>query len=838
MKRVINLDGLWKLQHFDFGVSNGQFREDYDDSWWLDARVPGEVHETLLNYNLIEDPFYGKNCDGREWVERVDWWYRCRFYVPEEFRGGRNLLVFDGLDTFANIWLNGKRLADSEDMFTPLSIDVSEHLKYGEYNVLAVRLGAPWYETIRRAGGFSEKNLLWNGSYVRLYARKAQYQYGWDWAVKLLTVGIWRSVKLISFDKALIRDLYARTLSLSIDENKAKVEICVEIDSRSEVKALLKLCGECGESRFNVETTLDLKEEINSYRFTLDINNPKIWWPIGYGEQNLYTLRSELLIDGAVEDEYCTRFGIRTVELVTESNETSNGKVFYFKINGVKVFCKGANWIPADLLISRINRERYLDLLKLAVDGNHNMLRVWGGGLVEHDDFYDLCDELGIMLWHDFQFACGHYPDDEKFLRTIEKEVEATVRRLRNHPSIILWCGNNENEMFDYLSGFGLTRPKIDFEVIPKVVSRLDESRPYWPSSPWGGSNPNDMMEGDRHNWDVYHGLIPIEGYLNDETRFMSEFGMQAAPDIKTLLKFIPTNNLWPMNDYWLYHYHVPEKVIPYMKDYGEPRFLHEYVFLSMLVQADALKTAIEHCRRRKFGCGGVLYWSFNAPWPNICWETVDYYGRPKMGFYFAKRAFEPVMVSPLYRAGVIEVWVINDELNEIRGILEINVVDLREGVVTKSLKKEFTAPANSSIVLAKYRPEDLGVTDPSRTIIVFDLKVDGKTRRNTLLLTKHRDISFSETLLKLKVLDARREDNDLIVVADVGTDGYARLVNLDVKEDYVTNASDNYFDLLPNETRRVEIKVKNMRDREKELTLTVSALNAKQTTLKVKLCN
>ncbi|MEM1582190.1 MAG: glycoside hydrolase family 2 protein [Candidatus Bathyarchaeia archaeon] len=834
MKSIINLDGVWKLQYFDFGVSTGQFKEDYDDSWWLDAKVPGEVHETLLNYGLIDDPFYGENCDKREWVERVDWWYRCKFYVPKELEGRRNILVFDGLDTFANVWLNGKHLADSEDMFMPLLIYISDDLKYGEYNVLVVRLGAPWYETIRRAGCFSEKNLLWNGSYARLYARKAQYQYGWDWAIKLLTVGIWRSVRIISYDKALIKDLYVRTLN--IKGNNAEIEVSIEIDSRCNADATLKLYGECKESKFSSEVPLTLKEGLNFHKFTLTINEPKIWWPLGYGEQNLYTLRSELFVDNIIEDIHYTRFGVRTVELITESNESSNGKVFYFKINGVKVFCKGANWIPADLLISRINRERYLDLLKLAVDGNHNMLRVWGGGLVEYDAFYDLCDELGVMLWHDFQFACGHYPDNEVFLRVVEKEVEATVRKLRNHPSIVLWCGNNENEMFDHLSGFGLTKPKIDFEIIPKVVSILDPSRPYWPSSPWGGVNPNDMLEGDRHNWDVYHGLIPIEGYLSDEARFMSEFGMQAAPTIKTMLKFIPAGNLWPINNYWLYHYHVPEKVIPYMKDYGEPRFLHEYVFLSMLVQAEALKTAIEHCRRRKFECGGVLYWSFNAPWPNMCWETVDYYGRPKMGFYFAKRAFEPIVISPLYRNGIIEVWIVNDELNEIKGVLEIYMINLAEGSVIKSFKKECVIPPNSSIILMKYRPEDLGITDASKEILVFDLRVKEGICRNTLLLTKHRNVSFPEAFLSVKVLDFRKENNNFIMTVEVKADKYARLINLDVKENYTAISSDNYFDLLPNETKTVKINIKNVRDEERELTLTASAFNARETMLRVKL--
>ncbi|RLE69886.1 MAG: glycoside hydrolase family 2 protein, partial [Thermoprotei archaeon] len=576
MKVVISLDGLWKLQWFEFGYTEGQFRKDYDDSWWLEARVPGEVHATLLEHGLIENPFYAKNCDRREWVECVDWWYRCTFHVPRELEGRRVELVFEGLDTFATVWVNGTAVASSEDMFLPLTVDVTDKLEYGDWNVVAVRLGAPWYETLRRAGGFSEKNLLWSGSYARLYVRKAQYQYGWDWAVKLLTTGIWRSVKLVAYDKAVVRDVYARTLN--IREGKALIEVEVEVDALGDYDAKLVVVGVCGDSRFSHMANVKLCSGLNDFKFEVEIEDPKLWWPLGYGPQNLYDLHVKLLIDEEVEDEYKTRFGVRTIELVTESDETPNRRVFYFKVNGVKVFCKGANWIPADLLISRVGRERYEELLRLAVEGNHNMLRVWGGGLVEYEEFYELCDELGVMLWHDFQFACGHYPQDEEFLELVRREVEATVRRLRNHPSIILWCGNNEDEMFDYYMGYGVTRPKIDFEVIPEVVEKLDPSRPYWPSSPWGGEHPNDPREGDRHNWDVYHGLLRIESYLEDEARFLSEFGMQAAPHPHTLAKFLPPGKLWPINEFWLYHYHVPERVVPYLRDYGEPRDLLSYV--------------------------------------------------------------------------------------------------------------------------------------------------------------------------------------------------------------------------------------------------------------------
>lgn len=823
MKRVISLDGIWKLSWFEFGHTEGQFREDYDDSTWLDAPVPGEVHEVLLRHGLIEDPFFGLNNEKREWVERVDWWYRRRFFVPRDIKGMRVKLVFEGLDTFATIWLNGNKIGTSEDMFVPLVIDVTDKLRYGDWNIIAVRLGAPWYETIKRAGDFSEQNLLWNGNYARLYARKAQYQYGWDWAPKLLTVGIWRSVKLVAYDKAMITDVYVKTLS--VEGNKAILEFEVEIESNRQYEAELVAEGVCHDSKFEHTARCLIKKGLNVITFRTSVENAKLWWPVGYGPQNLYNLRVRLLINGEVVDEHTTRFGIRTVELITESPEAPNGKVFYFKINGVKIFAKGANWIPADLLISRLSKERYRELLQMVVEGNHNMLRVWGGGLVEYDEFYDLCDELGIMIWHDFQFACGHYPEDKRFLELVRKEVAAIVKRLRNHPSIVLWCGNNENEMFDYYSGYGVTKPKIDFEVIPSVLKEVDPSRPYWPSSPWGGKHPNDPEEGDRHNWDVYHGLQPIESYLKDPARFLSEFGMQAAPHIKTLRKFIPASKLWPISDHWLYHYHMPERVLPYIVEFGDPRDLYSYILLSQLAQAMALKTAIEHCRRRKFICGGALYWSLNAPWPNICWETIDYYGRPKMGYYFAKRAYAPVLVSPLLKEGKVEVWLVNDTLKDISGILSIKAVDLTNGSTMKEIQIKVSINENSSKKVAEVELKQLKVEDPTRSAIFLEFRYDGGLSKNYLFLTKHRDLKFGRSKLDVKVKKALRKDDDVIIEAEVKSHGYSHLIFIDVLEDYVAIADDNFFELLDGESRTVKVRVRRVK--EDGLTLIVGAYNA-----------
>jgi len=790
----------WRVSWFDYGFFGDQFKFDFDDSGWFESEIPIEVNDLLHRKGLIKDPFFEKFNLDREWVERVDWWFRAWVYVDESLKGKRVRLVFSKIDTFAEVWVNEKLVATHEDMFLPLIVDVTDVIRFGEKNLIVVRLASPWYETYRRIKRFTDINM---GNFPRVFVRKAQYQYEWDWAAKFLTTGILGDVFLEFLEEPVIRYVFARVSSLG--DNVARLKISVEIEAFSEAEGKVVVKGKCKDSEFSIDKSISLKKGMNQIDFELDVSNPKLWWPHGYGEQNLYSLEANLYIDGKEVSKWTGRFGIRTVELVTEGDETENRKVFYFKINGVKVFAKGANWIPMDLFITRATKDRYYKILDLTRRGNHNMLRIWGGGLVEDESFYDICDELGIMLWHDFQFACGLYPyEDEEYTELVKKEVTSIVKRLRNHPSIVLWCGNNENEAILEYYGVKFQHP-IHFKIIPELLKKLDTSRPYWPSSPWGGETANSMYEGDRHNWDIYHGLQPIQKYLEDETRFMSEFGMQAAPSIYTMKKFLSHSKLWPPNDVWEYHYHNIAKMMPYVHEVGKPRNVMEYIYYSQTIQALALKLGVENCRRRKFACGGVLYWSLNAPWPNMCWETVDYYLRPKMAFWVLKRLYSPVIPIIMDEKDKLAVYLVNDLLEDVEGKLRVFLVN-KDGSVRFIFEGTKRVKANANEKVLEVAKSDIGYRDEI-VYALFEYK-DQKVS-NFHLPVRLIDLDIATAKPKLEYRFIGIEDGFDVYELTLKTDKFAILLGVEPLGDYEFDFSDNYFCLMPGEERKIVFKAK-----------------------------
>jgi len=808
MAKVLLLNGKWKFKWFEpdeyWRLRKKPYEEDYDDSAWLECNVPGDVHTYLLEKGLIEDPFFEKNAEKCRWVEEVDWWFKKVFYVSEDLKASRVELVFEGLDTFATVWLNGIKIAEHEDMFLPLVVDVTDKIRFGEKNILVVKLGSPLLETRKRNKGGLPINLL------RAWARKAQYAYGWDWATRLLTVGIWRDVKLVFINSAKIRSIYVRTLEIS--NASAKILIEAEVEAFKEDKYRLVLKATCKDSLLKDSLEVELKKGLNIIRKEYSVEKPYLWWPRGYGEQNLYELTAELYLGESKVDEYFTRFGIRTIELVTEGPETPNGKVFYFKINGVKVFVKGANWIPLDLLIGRITSDKYEHALRMMAEANHNAVRVWGGGLIEHDMFYDLCDELGIMVWQDFPYSTAYYPTHEEFLELVKKETESIVKRLRNHPSIILWCGNNEIDWMMYNMGIKHDDHPIFYKILPEVIQKYDPGRPYWPSSPWGGKHPNSMEEGNRHNWYVWHRYEPIEKYLEDEGRFITEFGFQAAPDIDTLKKFIKEENLWPISETWIYHYHTPWKMAYYIREFGKPLTLRDYVLLSQLVQAYALKIAIEHYRSRKFACGGCMYWNFNAPWPNICWEVVDYFFNPKAAYFYVKKAYSPIILVFKKKKEAVEVYVVNDALKKISGKIALRLIDFN-GKTLFSREVDFSVEENSAKKVHEVMLKDLPLDRVDDRVLIGKLYVnEKKVHENTLFFAKHFDLKLPETSIEIKVEEAKRIEENTVVKLTLSSSKYSyftyvKVTGVDPK--YVTY-SDNYFNIVPGEPRPLKITIRS----------------------------
>ncbi len=695
---IFKLDGEWEFK----GIK---------DKRWHKAKVPGCVHLDLMENNLIPDPFIGRNELEVQWVEKEDWLYRKKFEIKEDFLKYSSIsLEFEGIDTFSEIYLNGKKVGETDNMFISWEFNVKDFLVEGE-NILEVKLLSPIKVLEERANKYPFK--LHGGDYSpRVFGRKAQYSFGWDWGPRLATSGIWKSVKLKGWDKARLLDVWVPVRSLG-ENAQINIELDIELQESIPVDIAFRISHKKPVLEQRLRFTLP--EGRVFLKIPLTIKNPKLWFPQGYGEQNLYTLQLVLLDEkGEILDKVEERFGIRKVELFTQ--EDNKGESFIFKINNIPIFAKGANWIPADSFLPRVKEEDYKILLTRAKEAGVNMLRVWGGGIYENDIFYDLCDELGIMVWQDFMFACAEYPDDEEFLSKVQKEAEFVIKRLRNHPSIVLWCGNNENHWGYYAKWWGEREKfwgeEIYNRVLPDVCARLDLTRPYWPSSPYGGKDPNSQGIGDRHNWEIWHGWVDFNGYLRDNGRFISEFGMQAPPVAETIKKFITSEKeYYPQSMEMEFHNKAregTERIIRYIAGHFKiTEDMDEYIYLSQVIQGLALKTGIEHWRNNKFLTSGSLIWQWNDCWPVVSWSIIDYYKRLKPSYYFVKRAFRNIKINIEPRNGKLLVFGVNDTLEKFYGKMEYAVSTFR-GKRRGKRELEIEIPENSSVILGEFKLEDI----------------------------------------------------------------------------------------------------------------------------------
>jgi len=796
--RILSLDGVWYLRGFKpgEGEKKGAYKEDYKTDGWIKARVPGVVHLDLLENGLIPDPFYGLNEEKVRWVEEMEWWYRREFDLPEDIVNMDAVEIhFMGLDTFATIWLNGVKVGETDNMFIPWVFDVKKLVKPGR-NVIAIKF-APPTKTLEEIKAREEK-MKRVFLPPRAYGRKAQYSFGWDWAPRLPTSGIWRSVKLIAYNTARLGHIAALPVKVTKEEADMRVE--AEVYAIREVEARITFELSYGEERYDKVVQLRLEPGYNEVRTSIRVPKPKLWWPHGYGPQNLYQFKVKLEGEGELLDEKSTRVGIRSIELVQEPDE--EGKSFIFKINGVPIFCKGANWIPADSFLPRVTREKYEALLNMVVEANMNMLRVWGGGIYEDDVFYDLCDEKGIMIWHDFMFACAAYPEKSWFIENVKREVEEVVKRLRNHPSIVLWCGDNECEWAE--SG-----RVISHRIIPDICARLDPTRPYWPSSPYGGKDPNSPHEGDRHSWDVWHGWLDYDGYTHDPARFVSEFGIQSPPDMETIEAFTAPEDRWFFSKVMEYHNKQPhgnERIFWYLiMHYRIPRDLEELVYWAQVNQGEGLKTGIEHWRRRKFRTSGCLIWQLNDCWPVVSWSLIDYYLRPKASYYIVKRAFSPILVSLVKEGESVSVYIVSDKLVDMNGKLEFMVQDVNGNIFYREAI-DVKVPANSSIRVMSKDLKDLPISDRTTQYLLARLLVGDKVvSENVLFLERVKHLKLPKPNIKAEV--KKVDPKGLRFLVRIRTDKYAKAVKLKLMG-IKAKFSDNYFDLLPNTVKGVIVEV------------------------------
>ena len=650
---------------------------------WIPAQVPGTVHEALIAAERIPDPFAGLNELEVQWVGERDWLYRCTFEVrAEDVAAGPAALCFAGLDTFATVWLNGQHLVSSSNMFIPHRLPLGTLLRTGQ-NHLWVHFAS----ALRRGKELEARygqTVCWNGDSSRVYVRKAQYHYGWDWGPSLLTAGPWRTVTL-EFGAARISELHVpTTVRSNLATATLPVALTVEATDATPLTLHLTLADPDGQEVDAV--TLPVTDRQVQHAFTL--HHPRLWWPRGYGAQARYQLHVTLLRAGMVVDERNLLLGLRHLRLVHAPIEGEPGSSFYFEVNGVPIFSGGANWVPADSFVGRVSPADYRAWIAQATTNNMVMLRVWGGGIYEDDEFYLACDAAGVLVWQDFMFACGMYPAYPEFQASVRAEAEAQVRRLRHYACIALWCGNNEDYQLaeslnvydpDFTGDHTTTRfpaRQIYEQLLPKVCASLDPTRAYWPGSPYGGRSVFASQAGDRHTWEVWHGaMAPYQHYPRYAGRFVSEFGMQAAPVMRTVEHFGNKADLRPHSRLFEHHNKAadgPRRLAAYLSDTVDGiESLEAYVYATQLVQAEALAAAYSGFRRRwggpgHYAVGGALVWQLNDCWPATSWSIVDYFRRPKPAAYVIRRALAPCAIGMAHGNEGSDVWVTNGTLHPI----------------------------------------------------------------------------------------------------------------------------------------------------------------------------
>lgn len=845
----MDLNHNWKLQDFapSEGKGAGAHLPEHDDSAWIPVEVPGDVHTALIMAGRIEDPFYSTNELACRWIEDREWWYRTTFTPEAPEPNTVERLTFHGLDTFAAVYLNGEPVGEHANMFRAATFDVTGLLKHGEPNTLAVRFDPP----LDRVEGKPLPEHSWGRNQERIWMRKAQFGYGWDWGPRLPTVGIWREVELNRHQIARIASVRFQTELLDPDSEWAQVAVTVEVErltNRSaplSARVILSLRGSSSGDTTRAVNAESLKIYGNSATLRMEINRAAIWWTHDLGTPELYDLSVRLQDENeeSTYDMFEDVIGIRTIELdETPDTDEPGTRFFRFVLNGVPIFAKGANWIPAHSFVGTIDETHYRMLLERTRDANMNMLRVWGGGLYEKPAFYELCDELGILVWQDFMFSCAPYPEDEEFLAEVEREARAVVTRLNNHPSIALWCGNNENQWLDELRTWQQPRQvpgaTIYHDILPKVVAELDPARPYWPGSPYGGNDYNSMEDGDRHNWSVWHGNqnerrfgeqpswdqspegVSFLRYANDMGRFISEFGMHAAPVTETLRRNVPPDGL---------SYHSEEmdhrnKDTPknkgdnlMMSCTGLPKDLEQYIDYSMITQAEGLKFGIEHFRRRKPHCSGTLFWQLNDCWPGLSWSVLDFYGFGKAGYYYARRFYAPVMASFKEESdGSVSLWVVNDRLETIEDEVTVRLMGFN-GETHFEQKLQLALEPNRSAKVYTLSTEQLeGVRGPETYLSVESGR--GLFPWNRHFFVPIKDLSRPTPTLQVDIEQTGESMFNVVVATDV----YAFFVKIETPYAH-TFFDANYFDIEPD--GKVAIRIYNDEEPLKAEDIKVSCL-------------
>ena len=826
--QALDLDGGWR-----FRIAPAEAAAHPPASAWMPARVPGTAQTDLMAQGKLPDPYIGDNEAKVQWVGLSDWQYQTEIDVPASLLGRDHVdLVFDGLDTFAEVKVNGASVLKADNMFRTWRVPVKGTLHAGR-NTIEVDLASPITTLAPRIAAMP---YVMPGAYdsafgdeapgrdSSTYVRKAGYQYGWDWGPRVVTLGIWKPVRLEAYDKARLDDVHLAQLHLDDQVAALDAEVDIASDGVQPVSVTLDVTGPDG-SHQTVTQDASLFAGMVPVHVPLSIQNPKRWWPVGYGRPDLYTatvtVRQRREMGGEVIGALTRRIGLRTTEIRRQPDQW--GKSFELVINGVPVFAKGANMIPFDIFPTRVTAAQQDGTLQSAIDAHMNILRIWGGGTYQDDHVYDKADELGLMIWQDFMFGGAITPYDRDFRENVRVEATEQVKRLRRHPSIVLWAGNNEVQT-DWENWGGSTKdvkaalsPEERDKVVTGMVRLFDQvlrgavelnapGTPYWASTPstdYDGPADQDT-DGDRHYWSVWGGK-PVEEYLNVTPRFMSEYGLQSFPVMETIKAFAGPNDLQPETPVMRAHQKYDKgngnkRLLLYINNnYGQPKDFGSFVYLSQVMQAEGIELAASHLRASMPHSMGSMYWQINDVWPGASWASIDWFGRWKALQYHARRFYAPVIVTALRKERVTTVNLVSDEGTPRTYDYRLRVMDL-DGKVLSQTTRGVTVPARTSLKLdALADGELLKGSAPERTYVVADLLDHGaRVSRSIVYFTPSKALALRDPKIRTELKAVPGGYSLTLSSATLARQVWIDLGAIDAR------LSDNAFDLLPGEPATV----------------------------------
>jgi len=804
-----------------FEINENWMFKAFEDSIWRSATVSGYVHTDLLNNGIIEDPFYRLNEHDLQWIDKKDWEYRTTFNIDKNILKKDVVeLNFKGLDTYAIVYLNSQLILIADNMFINWEVSCKENLKIGD-NSLRIVFQSPIKKGLEKRenlgyylpgaendqselGGVGDKKTC-------VFTRKAQYHYGWDWGPRLVSSGIWQGIELNAWNIAKFTDI--NIIQEELTEKEATLNSEIEIESVENTEVNIRCLID---SVLVSEQDASLVKGSNSLSIPLSIENPKLWWTNGLGEQKLYNIEIQIFDGSQLLTSQSKNIGLRTVEVIQKPD--SVGKSFYFKLNGYPVFMKGANYIPQDVFLSRVSDEDYETLIKSASEANFNMLRVWGGGIYEKDIFYDLCDKYGILVWQDFMFACAMYPGNKEFLENVEKEAIQNVKRLRNHPCIALWCGDNEilsawnrwgwkenvleNQGQNIVDTVWKAYDDIFHNLLPEVVKKYDPKKLYWSTSP--SSEFGELENGksdDNHYWGVWWAKEPFSKYKEEIPRFMSEYGFQSFPELNSVKKYAKKEDWDIYSDVMKSHQRSSignVTIEEYMKrDYRNPKDFPMFLYVNHVLQAEGIKIAIEAHRRNMPFCMGSLYWQLNDCWPVASWSGIDNYGNWKAMHYFDKKAFNNILISPDIENNQLKIYVVSDKFENQQAKLKLSIIDF-DGNKIWAKEKEIKITSNSSNIYFESDLEKLLKGMERNQILLHAEVLESKDKilsENIIYFKAVKDLQLPKPNIKYSI----KETNNGFTVK-LSTDKLAK--NLYLRANKIEGRfSDNYFDLLPAES-------------------------------------